>query len=222
MSHERISSGSPSKALNAYDRGIRLLYTFEIPKTPPTRPGRPNFESFLKYRELWRWVERLLWRSAILSSRHRSPEEAMIVFRAYAVHSTHWPASFQAKRRATTCALYLRALIILASSIPRDIGQKGPQRVLFPNKMTWNHEVRSLVLEYRSILSVSTRFPSAGERNVLVEEFVDYCIAAWEAGGSIGDQAGWVLDVSFNYFGSYLIGNAIKKYWIRFFGGQHV
>lgn len=31
---------------------------------------------------------------------------------------------------------------------------------------------------------------------MLVEEFVDYCVAAWESGGAIGDQAGWVIDVS--------------------------
>lgn len=47
------------------------------------------------------------------------------------------------------------------------------------------------------MLNVSTKFPRAGERNVLVEEFVDLCVATWEASGAVGEHAGWVLDVRF-------------------------
>ena len=52
-----------------------------------------------------------------------------------------------------------------------------------------------MVHEYRAILDATTKFPSAGEHNVPVEEFVDLCVAVWEAGGAVGDQAAWVIDV---------------------------
>ena len=47
------------------------------------------------------------------------------------------------------------------------------------------------------MLNVSTKFPRAGERNVLVEELADLCVATWEASGAVGEHAGWVLDVRF-------------------------
>ena len=48
------------------------------------------------------------------------------------------------------------------------------------------------------MLDITTKFPRAGERNVLVEEFVDLCVATWEASGAVGEHAGWVLDVRFS------------------------
>jgi hypothetical protein len=54
---------------------------------------------------------------------------------------------------------------------------------------------RSVVQEYRAILTVSTHFPRAGEKNVKVENFVDLCVAVWEASGEVGDHANWVIDV---------------------------
>lgn len=55
--------------------------------------------------------------------------------------------------------------------------------------------MRKVVHEYQAILGKSTHFPKAGERNTPVEEFVDLCVAGWEAGGASADQANWVLDV---------------------------
>ncbi len=49
--------------------------------------------------------------------------------------------------------------------------------------------------EYRAILSVSTSFPKAGERNTKVEDLVDLSVAVWEADGAVGEYAGWVIDV---------------------------
>jgi hypothetical protein len=60
----------------------------------------------------------------------------------------------------------------------------------------WLHSARAVIQEYRAILSVCTRFPRARERNVKVEDFVDLCIAVWEASGAMGGYAGWVIDVS--------------------------
>lgn len=176
MAHEHLAPGSPSQALAAYDRGVRLLQRFTIPKSP-------NTASFTKYRELWRWTDRLLWRAIVLSAKHRAVEQTIPILRTYTLHSVHWPETFQSEHRSTICSLYLRALLLLSPN--PDVP-----------KATWTHEIRSVVNEYRAILTVTTHFPSAGERNVLVEEFVDYCVAAWESGGAIGDQAGWVIDVS--------------------------
>ncbi|KAL0066998.1 hypothetical protein AAF712_005987 [Marasmius tenuissimus] len=57
------------------------------------------------------------------------------------------------------------------------------------------HTARSVIQEYRAILNVSTTFPKAGERNHKVEDFVDLCVAVWEASGGVGEYTGWVLDV---------------------------
>lgn len=32
-----------------------------------------------------------------------------------------------------------------------------------------------------------------------VEDFVDLCVAVWEASGAVGDHAGWVIDVSTDF-----------------------
>ncbi|KAL5522105.1 hypothetical protein ACEPAF_1962 [Sanghuangporus sanghuang] len=184
MAHERISPGSPSQALASYDKGVHLLQAFSVPKSPPPRAGRASFESFNKYTELWRWTERLLWRSVILSAQHRSIESIMPLFQTYTFHSVHWPPSFQPDHRSTILTFYLRALILLSS-----------QSNQYQAKAAWTHEMRNVVHEYRAVLGASTHFPTAGEHNVLVEEFVDYCVAGWEAGGAVSEQASWVIDV---------------------------
>jgi len=57
-------------------------------------------------------------------------------------------------------------------------------------------EARSVINGYRDVLSATTKFPRAGTRNVAVEEFVDLCVAVWESDGAVGDNAGWVIEVS--------------------------
>lgn len=185
MAHERISPDSPTQALSSYDKAIQLLQTYVIPKSPPHRPGGTNFGSFEKYRVLWNWAELILWRTIVLSAHHRSTEATLSIFRTYAIHSVHWPPNFHPKHRSTVCMLWLRALILIAPKLSS----------VFPNKATWSHELRNVVHEYQAILGATTHFPSAGERNVPVEEFVDFCVAGWEAGGAYAEQASWVLDV---------------------------
>lgn len=186
MSYERISPGSPAIALSSYDKGCVLLKSFSIPKSLPTRSGKCNLDSFTRYRELWRWTDMILWRAISLSAKHRSLDDALPLFRSYTSHSAHWSAGFRAKHRQKIFALYLRALILYADHLPSP---------LFTNKAAWSTEMRSVINEYRLILSSTTSFPRAGERNVLVEEFVDYCVASWEACGAAPDQAVWVIDV---------------------------
>ena len=186
MAHERISPGSPTQALSSYEKGIQLLQAYSVPKSPSHRPGRNFFESFEKYRILWSWAELLLWRTVVLSARHRNIEATLPVFRTYTLHSVHWPPTFRPKHRSTICTLYLRALILVAPKLS----------TVFRGKSAWSAELRNIVHEYQAILGETTHFPSAGERNILVEEFVDFCVAGWEVGGASADQASWVIDVS--------------------------
>ncbi|KLO16848.1 hypothetical protein SCHPADRAFT_937555 [Schizopora paradoxa] len=186
MSHERISPGSPVLALAAYDKGCSLLKSFSIPKSLPTRPGKSNLDSFTRYRELWRWTDMLLWRAISISAKHRNIDDALPLLRSYMLHSSHWSSNFRAVHRQRIFALYLRALILYADCLPSP---------LFANKAAWSTEMRSVINEYRLILGSTTSFPRAGERNILVEEFVDYCVAGWEACGAAPDQAVWVIDI---------------------------
>jgi hypothetical protein len=199
MSHEKLSPESPLVSLSSYEKGVRLLASNAIARSAPTRSGKANFESFTKYRELWRWTERLLWRDIMLSAKHRPLESTLQSLRVYALHSAHWPPTFRPSHRATICSIHLRAMIALASF---------PRCRLFTGRISWMNASRSIIHECRAILSASTSFPRAGERNIQVEEFVDMCVAVWEASGCSVDQASWVLDVS-SYFRQLSIG------WIR-------
>ena len=186
MAYERLPSNSHKDALDAYERGAALLASFHIPKSPPSRSGKVTYETFNRYRELWRWSERLLWRAIIIASHHLPADATLHLFRIYVAHSEHWPATFRSARRITVCSLYLRALVILA---PKQSNQ------VYESKSVWSSEARSLINDFRTVLSSVTYFPRSGERNVAVEEFVNYCVAIWEAAGSVGEQAPWVIDV---------------------------
>lgn len=192
MSHERISPTDPQTALNTYLIAIPIIKTVtsEIPCVLPaqtlTNVGEPG--SFIRYRELWRWVERLLRRAIILASRiydlnHDGDETVSIwpLFEYYRSCSAHWPPTFRPLYWSSILHLNLRAFILRARS-----HHKQPR---------WISIARSIVQEYRLILVVSTCFPRAGERNIRVEDFVDLCVAVWEADGAIGEYAGWVIDV---------------------------
>ena len=191
MANEKLNPGSPSSALDSYNCGVEVLQSFRIPKSFPTRAGNTNYDSFTKYRELWRWTERLLWRSICLYSKYRDISKTIPLFRLYMAHSVHWAASFRASHRQTVSSLYIRALIIVSDHLEPS---------LFSSRPSWTSELRSVVNDYRMVLSQTTEFPRAGERNVLVEDFVDSCVAAWEAGGAAPDQAVWVIDVSYLQF----------------------
>lgn len=194
MALEKASSMSTAEA--SYTKGIALLSSFTIPRSLPSKPGRvdmSNSASFIKFRELWRWSERLLWRSIVLQARHNpteSYENILPLFRLYSKHSVHWPATFRPWHRSTVLTLHLRALIFLAA----DPACKS-KTFSGLGKQAWLTETRSLVTDFRAALDANTHFPRSGERNVPVEDFVDLCVAVWEAGGAVGEQAVWVIDV---------------------------
>jgi hypothetical protein len=78
--------------------------------------------------------------------------------------------------------IYLRAVVLRYGQ-----GKNGK------SKPTWLPLTLSIVSSYRSILSLSTTFPKAGQRNRKVEDFVDLCVAIWET-ASVNEE-GWVIDV---------------------------
>ncbi len=237
MSHERLSPSEAKKALHAYAKALPLFSSLQsefTQKSIPQSSGKLDFTVFYQLRELWRWVERLLWRAIVLSSRvTRLPVEEQPEPRLwnwldhYATCSAYWPPTFRTVHRSTVYSLHLRAVVLRASvlspspfhfnrtshpyaisstatSVATSSSVSTTQTQLTPQSSTsttnWLHSARSIVQEYRAILTSSTKFPCAGQRNIKVEEFVDLCVAIWEAHGAVGEQAGWVIDVRFPYY----------------------
>jgi len=180
MAYESLPQPSLSAAIASYESALPLLDHVNIPKSLPSPTGKATFEYFARYRELWRWTERLLWRASILSAKTRPISQTLPVLRAYQAHSVHWPATFRPEHRSTIAQLHLHALVQTYTPV---------------SKFAWLNEVRSLVTDYRILLTATSSFPRAGQRNVKVEEFVDLCVAAWDVNGASGDQACWVIDV---------------------------
>lgn len=180
MAYESLPQLSLSAALASYEAALPLLDHINIPKSLPSATGKASVESFTRYRELWRWVERLLWRASILSAKTRPISQTLPLLRAYQAHSVHWPAHFRPEHRSTIVQLHLHVLVKIYGQV---------------SKFAWLNEVRSLIMDYRILLTATTSFPRAGQRNGKVEEFVDLCVAAWDVSGASGEQAGWVIDV---------------------------
>ncbi|KAF9025079.1 hypothetical protein BDZ89DRAFT_1068592 [Hymenopellis radicata] len=194
MSNEKLFPNDLRKAAKSYSAAVPLLTIVESETTAavaPTTSGKVDFAAFTRFRELWRWVERLIWRAVALASRTSNVLEGESTlwtwFGHYSTCSSYWPSNFRTGHRSAISVLYLRALIIRHGHAP------PPTRISKPP--LWLSVARGVVQEYRAILSVSTKFPKAGERNTKVEEFVDLCVGIWEASGVVGEYAGWVLDV---------------------------
>lgn len=198
MSHERLHPSDLQGSLDIYLSATILVDTLEseIPRTIPTA-GSPNPQttSYTQYLELWRWVEQLLWRTIVIAVRVSTDEPTLsALFRQYFACSSHWVPSFRPHHRSTVSTLFLHFVISQAKVAKSSNSDTGTP--------SWLPEARSVIQEYRSVLNAGTKFPRAGERNFLVEEFVDLCVAIWEASGAIGEHVGWVLDVRFSVCGS--------------------
>ncbi|KAJ3899328.1 hypothetical protein F5879DRAFT_1061659 [Lentinula edodes] len=208
MSHEKLFPTDPRKALKTYAASFPLLTIVETELAStfapiPTSTGKIDFSSFTRFREVWRWVERLLWRAIVLGSRTlnvhhdhkitscRESDSFWSWLEHYSSCSVYWPSNFRTSHRSTISVIYLRALVLrhgAKTPEPALVGtaRKSPQ---------WMNTARSVIQEYRAILNVSTKFPKAGERNHKVEDFAEQCVAVWEASGGVGEYGGWVLDV---------------------------
>lgn len=179
------------EALIAYEAALPLLRNLRIVDTAPTQTSNQPHPSFGKYRELWRWAERLLWRAACLASKYASIQRAMAVFRVYASQAQFFPSHFRPNHRGVVTALHLQGLLLTSpgsTNAPRN-----------QTRLAWITEARTLLAEYRLVLAASTVFPRAGERNVKVEEYCDALVAVWERSGARGNDAGWVIEVSYSY-----------------------
>ncbi|KAF8066830.1 hypothetical protein FPV67DRAFT_1768536 [Lyophyllum atratum] len=218
MSHEKLSPTDPQAALKAYGAALPLLRTLGTLLSDSESSSTPssNVKMFLQHRELWRWVERLLWRTIVLSAHVSTPEgsdtpetDVWTWLRQYSACSRYWPATFRTAHRSTVSVIYLRALILryhpihvrtestdmtLGSTSDSGLGQSSPSGATTAGG-AWLATAKAVVNDYRAILSACTSFPRAGERNVRVEDFVDLCVGVWEAGGASGEGAGWVLDI---------------------------
>jgi len=178
MAHEKLEL--PTEALASYELALPLLDELSIPPANPTSPTLDP--SFIKYRELWRWTERLLWRVSVLASKHSSTHTALIYLRQYNSFTLYYPAFFRAGHRGVLTMLHLKALF-------NTIGEGKP-------KLSWVTEARTLVETYRVVLAVCTNFPKAGDSNRKVEEYCDGLVAVWERIGADGTDPRWVIDVS--------------------------
>lgn len=202
MSYEKLYPSEPRRALQAYLSALPLftILTSEFTLTSSTQAtGKLDFTPFLQLREMWRWVERLLWRAIVLSSRlcevHQdestgATESIWQWFAHYATCSVAWPSYFRTAHRSAVTSIYLHAFVLRYRVL-----SESP--VYIPKAPAWLQQARSLIQDYRAILTTSTKFPHAAQKNVKVEEFVDLCVAIWEASGGIGEHAGWVIDVRY-------------------------
>ncbi|GBE85832.1 predicted protein [Sparassis crispa] len=208
MSYEVISPDDPQTAFNAYLTASSLIgyVASEVPASVPQKaPATPSAgmmspNTFSRYRELWRWVERLLRRAIILGSylcdvRQTEQEGGVLwkLFDHYHTCSGHWPPTFRPELRSTIAVLHLRAFVLRYGRLTSpDYSEPASGS---DKRHRWISAARSVIQEYRAILSISTQFPRARQRNVRVEDLVDLCVAIWEADGAVGEYAGWVIDV---------------------------
>ena len=197
------------EALVAYEAALPLLQSLRMAQSTPSQPAVQPHPSFAKYRELWRWGERLLWRAGCLASKYASIQRSMAVFRVYAMHAQFFPPTFRPNHRGVVTALHLQGLLLTSPG-----SAMAPQN---QTKLAWITEARTLLGEYRLVLSACTVFPRAGERNTKVEEYCDALIAVWERSGARGKEAGWIIEVSKHVLS---IPKVDSRCISRFYGGQ--
>lgn len=142
----------------------------------------------------------------------------------YGALGTTWPPLFRAKHRSTVYNIHLRAFIIRlggiapkrSSTVSNGSSSSTPTPAAVSpidssdplDRETALTLALSTINAYKSVLSASTRFPRAGEKNIKVEEFVELCVVLWEAGWVYGDDKNakkqreedlgtrWIIDVS--------------------------
>ncbi len=200
MSYEKLHPLEPRRALEVYLSSLPLfaIITSEFTLCSSTQStGKLDFTPIIQLREMWRWVERLLCRAVVLSSRlcevhedesNNNSESLWRWFGHYATCSAAWPSNFRTAHRSTISSIFLHGFVLRYRVL-----SESP---LYTSKTpAWLPQARSLAQDYRGVLSACTKFPHASERNVKVEEFVDLCVAVWEASGAIGERAGWVIEV---------------------------
>ena len=219
MSHEKLSPNDLEKALSAYTTAVPLINAVVGELQNSVSAGSTQATTFVRYRELWRWTERLLRRAIILSARtwdlRKKDEQDLSVwalFGLYRACGVHWPHTFRPRLRSTVATLHLHAFVLRARALPSDVLKAQDPR--------WISSARSVLQETRSLLNICTQFPRAGQRNERVEDFVDLCVAVWEADGAAGENASWVIDVS--AFPVICCIHVVENVTLSFYGGLRV
>jgi hypothetical protein len=206
LAHEHTSLHTPSLALNSYLSALSIIQSLSSSITQGTgnatapSPSRDD-SAFTRYREFWRWSEKLLWRAIVLLSKHlpsegpnKSDDLPLAVQREQLSSllslyvSFPFPAHFRPGHRSTVYRLHLRHIVLSSSTSSSSANTDGPRE--------WLSEARTAASELRAVLTVATKFPKADERNLPVLEFCDAVVGVWEAAGAKGEGAGWVIDVS--------------------------
>ncbi|CAG7854617.1 SubName: Full=Uncharacterized protein {ECO:0000313/EMBL:CCA68643.1} [Serendipita indica DSM 11827] len=185
MAMEKL--GHAEEALSVYEAALPILQSLRLPHTPASQNDAVD-PSFIKYRELWRWAERLLWRASCLVSRFAPIDRALTVFRVYSNHAQYYPPTFRPNHRSIVSSLYLYALLLTYPG--------SEQAIPGVTRLSWITEARTLLGEYRLVLAQSTVFPRAGDRNIKVEEYCDGVMAVWERAGANGKEAQWAIEAS--------------------------
>ncbi|KAF9478780.1 TPR-like protein [Pholiota conissans] len=268
MSLELLHPSDPYKAIVSYRQALPLLTILQVELGLTSNASAPNAgktpyraaaqDLFNQTRELWRWVETLLWRAVILSAKtsdvfvitdaatqesvpappieSRTSSTSTVTpatsttlnnslwtwLSHYSACGSFWPPSFRAKHRSTVSVIHLRAFILRFGgprSPPTPVSSGTTSRrssmssaAEAQKQKSWRTEALAVVKAYREVLTASTRFPRAGDRNFKVEEFVEICVALWEAGWvvkygkgvrsksgweNVGEDLGtsWVIDI---------------------------
>ncbi|KAH9910720.1 armadillo-type protein [Fomitopsis serialis] len=134
-----------------------------------------------RYGELWRWDEWLLRQAIIPASRlcvHKQGGNASIwtLLDKYHSCSSHWPPTFRSAQRSTITVLHLHTFVLRAHALQAEAvirtSRDGTEKA-----HRWISAARSV--EYRTILTASTQFPKAGERNIQADDLatsVSQCV----------------------------------------------
>lgn len=154
MALEHLHPTSPSIALQTYCSVLPHLFpslksqfphisllpnlSHQNHKLSSSSSSKLDFTVFHQLRELWRWVERIIWRAVVLcanvydvrkgwkgdeksDSTDQQGEEGnslWIWLSHYAHYSAYWPSTFRTSHRSTIASIHLRALILLHRPSP--------------------------------------------------------------------------------------------------------
>jgi hypothetical protein len=153
MALEHLHPTSPSIALQTYCSVLPYLFPSLKSQFPhisllpnlghqnhksSSPSSKLDFTVFHQLRELWRWVERIIWRAVVLcanvydvrkgwkgdensNSTDQQGEEGdslWIWLSHYAHYSVYWPSTFRTSHRSTIASIHIRALILLHRPSP--------------------------------------------------------------------------------------------------------
>ena len=142
MALERLHPTSPSIALQTYRSvfpqlfpSLKSQFTPKSPNYNQKSSSKLDFTVFHQLRELWRWVERIIWRAVVLCATvydvrkgWNGDEEISdsnelqgggegdslwIWLSHYTYYSAYWPSTFRTSHRSTIASIHIRALILL-------------------------------------------------------------------------------------------------------------